>query len=328
MRIAYARGRGSQGKRRRRPTTATLKPAAPDFDRHLSRLIGRTFDQHDVHSVLALQRKAGNAALVRLLNGPRQARRDVAVQRDRPADDAAAAKAAAARKKADEAKAKAEDAKALKAMKAAFTYPFWLLSEGKGLRPGSADDASVMLDGVAVRFLPDRFLTEDEFAAAGGTFHGEHGSAGAVTNWAYDGLDFDPKSVKTEDFGGQPVVADYREPIAKVRIQTTYRKTRSLKTLDAARRQRSGYGKGTLLQDHEASHQADAIAYLRANGPRLPTLVGSPLADFHTQLSAYYTAAKNIGTDIAAYSRGKTDCPGAHNATFCPVAKPAAKVKR
>jgi len=148
---------------------------------------------------------------------------------------------------------KAEEAKALKAMKAAFTYPFWLLAEG--VRPGSSGDATIIVDGVAIRILPDRFLTEDDFVAAGGTSKGEHGSAGAVTLWSYDGVDWDPKSLQTKDLGGGTyLVQDYKEPITKIKIQTTYRKSAKVRSLAAALSQKSAYGKGALLQDHEASH--------------------------------------------------------------------------
>ena len=218
---------------------------------------------------------------------------------------------------------KAEEAKALKAMKAAFRYPFWLLAEG--VRPGSSGDATIIVDGVAIRILPDRFLTEDDFVAAGGTSKGEHGSAGAAL-WSYDGVDWDPKSLQTKDLGGGTyLVQDYKEPITKIKIQTTYRKSAKVRSLAAARSQKSAYGKGALLQDHEASHVGDAVAYVRATGPRLPPLAGVAADDFNKQLRGYFAAARRVGTDISTYSRGRTDCPGTRNAVFCPAMRTPAK---
>ena len=278
---------------------------------------------YGVSWVLALQRSAGNAGVSAALHDPSRrsdpevrpiAHRLAVVQRQPKVDPDAARKA--------------EEAKARKAMKAAFTYQFWRLAEGKGVRPGASGDATIIVNGVAIRILPDQLLTEDEFAAVGGTFKGDHGSAGAVTKWSYDGVDWDPKSLQTMDLGGGTfMVQDYKEPIAKIRIQTTYRKTRKVRTLSAARAQRSAYGKGVLLRDHEASHVADAVAYIRDHGPRLPQLFGMAADDFNKQLKAYFDAAVNLSTEISTYSRGRTDCPGTRNATFCP-ARPRSKKKR
>jgi hypothetical protein len=271
---------------------------------------------------MALQRTAGNAGVSVLLRGIAGNRPHPLIQRIVLRSDVVQRQA----KVAPGAAKKAEEAKALKAMKAAFTYPFWLLAEGKGVRPGSSGDATIRVDGVAIRILPDRFLTEGEFVAAGGTFKRDHGFAGAVTNFSYDGVDWDPKSLQPMDLGGGTyVVQDYKEPTAKIRIQTIYRKTKKVRTLQAARALRSAYGKGTLLQDHEASHVADAIGYVRANGPRLPDLRGAAADDFNKQLKAYFDAAQRVGADISTYSGARTDCPGTRNAVFCPAGKPPAK---
>lgn len=313
--MTAGRVRGLATPSRRRVRRPVADPRLPVADPVIERLIGRPLAAHTPQSLHALQRLAGNSASTRLIESVRRrpsASPPVVAQRDKLADKAAAAKKAAA------------EATALKAMKAAFTYPFWLLAEGKGVRAGSSGDASVLIDGVAIRFLPDRFLTESEFVAAGGTFKNDRGSSAAVTNWSYDGIDWDPKSVQTADLGGGNVmVQDYKEPVARLSIQTTYRKSGQVKSLEAARRRRSGYGKGYTLGDHEASHAADAVAYVRADGPRLPTLVGSPMMDFNAELANFFAAAKGIGTAIAGYSRGKTDCPGTRNAAFCPVVRPA-----
>jgi len=261
-----------------------------------------------VDQVTALQRTAGNRAVVRLLvhgEGPG----GLVVQRQ---------------PKLPKVDPKAEDARILKAMKANFTYAFWSLPEAKGVRPGSSGDATFIVNGVAVRILPDRYLTEPEYVAAGGSFKDGNRDSAAETSWNYDGVDWDPKSVQATAMAGtgQYMIDDYIEPVAKLRIQTTYQKKRGGASLKAARGVRSGYGKGLLLQDHEASHVKDAIDYIRSNGPRLPDGRGSESNAFNASVKAYLQAARDLGGSISTYSRAKTDCPGTRNAAFCaPIVK-------
>lgn len=248
-------------------------------------------------AVLAMQRSAGNAAIARLM---RCSGAGVpVVQRG---------------------SGKSDEAEARRAMRRAFTYPFWKLPEGRDVRP-STGGAYVMINGIQVRFLADRFLTEEEMTSTGSGSFRHHGIvAGATTTVLYDHLDFDPKSVQTMPLlDGRHVVVDYTEPVLTVAIQVTYRKHAGVRSLAAARRQRSAYGRGRTLQDHEASHVTDAITFIRATGPRLADGRGVDAASFNASLRKYYAAARRIGGDYGAFSQARTDCPGQRNATFCPV---------
>jgi hypothetical protein len=147
----------------------------------------------------------------------------------------------------------------------------------------------------------------------------------ARTTYHFGGVTFDPKSVKTSRVDDKFMVDDYAEPVAEVQLQTTYRKTSPSMTLADARRQRSGYGKGRTLQDHEASHSADAIAYVQANGPKLAEGRGMENGAFNAMLTAYYAAATGLPGAISAYSKARTDCPGTRDAVFCKAAKTPAK---
>jgi hypothetical protein len=260
--------------------------------------------------MLELQRTAGNAATTALLRGAGAGR---VVQRDPkdPAKEKAAADKAAAA--------------ALKKLKADYTYAFWALPEAKGAQPDAAGAAKFMVNGVRIAVLPDRLLTEKEFQAEGGSFKVDGHLYAARTTYHFGGVTFDPKSVKTSRVDDKFMVDDYAEPVAEVQLRTTYRKTSPSMTLADARRQSSGYGKGRTLQDHEASHSVDAIAYVQANGPRLAEGRGMENGAFNDMLTAYYAAATGLPSAISAYSKARTDCPGTRDAVFCKAAKTPAK---
>ncbi|MGH3925908.1 MAG: hypothetical protein ACRDTT_24120, partial [Pseudonocardiaceae bacterium] len=177
----------------------------------------------------------------------------------------------------------------------------------------------LLINGVRVRLLPDRFASEDELKKQGETFEGEGKSLpGAVTRWNYAGMTWDPKSVKHEPMGsGQWMVVDYVDPVVEVSVQVTYRKSKKAPSLSAARGLRSAYGKGGTLKEHERSHVEDGISYARANGPVLGNGRGQEANEFNAQFNKFKAAALDVGTDIAAYSRARTDCPGKRNAAFC-----------
>lgn len=256
--------------------------------------------------LVALQRAAGNAATCTLLRaGGHDARPFVQRQPKAPPV------------KVDK---KAEAAAALKKLRDTYSYAYWLLAEGKGVQPNASGEVTLMVNGVRVKILPDRLLTEAEFKAQGGSFEVDGHLFAAVTSHDFGGVTWDPKSLKTTRMGDSFVVDDYTEPVAEVTLRTTYRKISAKRTLAQARGVNSGYGKGRTLQDHEASHSADAIAYIRANGPRLADGRGLDAANFNTLLGAYFDVARHLSANISAYSKASTDCPGKRNAFFCKAA--------
>jgi len=211
----------------------------------------------------------------------------------------------------------------LRALKKAFTFAFWELPDVRKQPPRETSDGTfVMVDGIEVCFKPDRFLTDDQMAQAGGTFKHQGLTAGAETTVTYEHLAFDPTSIQQMDLGaGQYMVTDYTEPVLTIAIQVTYRKSRKARTLEAARGQISAYGKGRTLRDHEAAHVADAISFIRSVGPRLPNGRGIEARTFNQMIKAYYAASLRVGADFGDYSQARTDCPGRRNASFCPVVK-------
>jgi len=249
--------------------------------------------------LVTLQRAAGNAATTSLL-----------VQRQ-PKQPSVK----------DAAKAQADEKAALKKLRDTYTYAYWMLAEAKGVQPDASGAATFLVNGVRVNVLPDQVLTEAEFKAQGESFEVDGKLYAAVTSFHPGAITWDPKSVRTTRVGDSFMVDDYTEPVAQVSIRTSYRKTSAKVALAGARSVKSGYGKGNTLQDHEASHVADAIAYVRANGPRLADGRGMEANEFNRMLLAYFDAAMNMSKTIGDYSRGKTDCPGTRNAVFCPPAK-------
>lgn len=250
-------------------------------------------------NLLTLQRTAGNAATASLL---------VQRQPKKPPTQ-------------DTAKAQADEKAALKKLRDTYTYAYWTLAEAKGVQPDASGAATLMVNGVRVTVLPDQVLTEAEYKAQGDSFEVDGKLYAASTTFHRGAITWDPKSLRTTRVGDSYMVEDYTEPVAEVLIRTSYRKTSAKVTLAGARGVKSGYGKGDTLQDHEASHVADAIAYIRANGPRLTDGRGMDADEFNRMLQTYFDAVRNISKAIGDYSRGKTDCPGTRNAVFCPPAK-------
>jgi hypothetical protein len=131
-------------------------------------------------------------------------------------------------------------------------------------------------------------------------------------------MDWDPKTVQhTNISGNQWMVVDYVDPVVHVSVQVTYRKSTKITKLSAARGQRSAYGKGGTLEEHERSHVEDGISYIRAKGPALGDNRGQEANTFNAQFEKFKAAAVNVGTDIAEYSRTRTDRPGERDAAFC-----------
>lgn len=208
----------------------------------------------------------------------------------------------------------------LASLKAAFTYPFWNLKEGKGVQPDQDGSVRLMVGGVRIRLHSDQFLTQEEYEKQGGSFKSEEtpqGSA-AQTTWSFARVDWEPKSVVQQDMGqGLFMVADYTDPVVNIAIRTTYRRTPRIRSLRAARSVASGYGLGRTLQEHEAYHVADGINYARTIGPRFPDSRGAEINEFNKSLRAFFAQAANVGAEIGKYSRQRTDCAGKKKAPFC-----------
>jgi RHS repeat-associated protein len=229
-----------------------------------------------------------------------------------------------AAKPAPKVDAKKAQAEQVKKWDQEYTFAWWKLPEAKDVAPNAAGEATVTINSVQVVFLPDRLLTEEEYAKIGGTFDlGEHHTAAALTAGS-PVVTWDPKTIK-KDVAKDPisgeqqlVVKDYTDPTAKIVVQTTYRKTPSTATLPAARNARGGYGVGRNVREHEASHVQDYVSYVRGNAPDLLDHRGEP---WNTAVSALNTWLN----DVAALSAGMhntsivhTDCPGGkRNAFFC-----------
>lgn len=74
------------------------------------------------------------------------------------------------------------DRSADKKFRQKFTYPFWNLKEGKGVKPEADDSVVLLVNGVRVHLLPDRFASEKELKKKGDTFRGKSkGLSGART---------------------------------------------------------------------------------------------------------------------------------------------------
>lgn len=131
-------------------------------------------------------------------------------------------------------------------------------------------------------------------------------------------MTWDQNSLKhTYMGGGLFMVEDYVDPVVHVSVQVIYRKSAKVTSLSAARAQRSAYGKGVTLEEHERSHVEDGISYIRANGPILEDGRGQEANTFNAQFEKFKATVSNLSAAIRADTRAKTDCPGERNAAFC-----------